>query len=469
LCVDLDGTFIKSDTLADSFFVLLRMRPLTALKAPFWLPGGKAALKAKISSIVSLDAAHLPYNRPLLNFLAEEHSRGRRIFLTTGADGKLAEEIAAHVGVFDGVIASDGRTNLTGNNKLASLHAEFAESGFDYIGNALPDLPVLQHATEAMLANPRSSLLSRVRSRGIPIVRTFNDRTAWTKALLRAIRPHQWAKNVLIFVPLLLAHTLRLPLVLNVLLAFICFSLCASASYIINDMLDMEADRRHPAKRYRPFAAGDLQATTGAAISLVFLAMAFTGAALMLPPQFSGWLALYLITTLAYSLVLKKKALVDVVLLSGLYTLRLLAGGAAAQTSVSAWLAAFSAFFFFSLALVKRFSELENLRAQGRLFASGRGYRVSDAAQLRSFGTSSAFAAVVVFALYINGDKATALYRHPERMWLIVPLLLYWISRIWLLASRQELNEDPVIFAVTDRPSLIIGFAVVVIAIFAAL
>ncbi len=468
LCVDLDGTLIKSDTLADLFFALLRTHPLQAWKAFFWFLKGKAVLKSRISSLVSLDAAHLPYNRPLLGFLAQEHSRGRRLLLATGADGRVAEQIAAHLGMFDGILASDGQTNVTGNHKLAGLRARFAESGFDYIGNARADLPLLQHAVEPMLANPRAALLAQARSKNIPITRTFMDRAPRRTAFVRAVRPYQWAKNVLVFVPLLLAHTLRLPLILNTLLAFACFSLCASASYIINDMLDMESDRRHPTKRLRPFAAGDLQASTGTAISALFLVLAFAAAGLWLPVAFSGWLAIYLVTTLAYSLALKKKALVDVIVLSGLYTLRLLAGGAAAQTTVSAWLAAFSAFFFFSLAMVKRFSELENLRTQGRVAAPGRGYRVSDASQLRSFGTASAFAAVVVFALYINGGKAIALYRHPERMWLIVPLLLFWISRIWLLAARQEMNEDPVIFAVTDRTSLLIGLAVALIAVFAA-
>lgn len=467
--MDLDGTLVKSDTLVDSLLVLLRTHPFTALRTFRWLLKGKAALKAHIGKTVALDVSHLPYNRPLLAFLEQEHSQGRRIFLATGADGQIAEKVAAYLEIFDGVLASDGRTNLTGSNKLMGLRAEFAENGFDYIGNARPDLPLLQHAIEAMLANPRAALLAQVRLRGIKISRIFNDRPPLAKTLLRAMRLHQWAKNVLVFIPLLLAHTLRLSLVLHALLAFLCFSLCASASYIINDLLDVEADRHHPVKRRRPFAAGDLQATTGAAASLLFLAAAFAGAVLLLPLAFAGWLSLYLIVTLCYSLALKRKALVDVILLSGLYTLRLLAGGAATGTSISAWLAAFSVFFFFSLALVKRFSELENLRAQGRASTPGRGYLISDAAQLRSFGTASGYAAVVVFALYINGNKITELYRHPERMWLIAPLLLFWISRVWLLASRGKMNEDPVIFAVTDRVSLLVGIAVAVIAVLAAI
>jgi 4-hydroxybenzoate polyprenyltransferase/phosphoserine phosphatase len=466
--VDLDGTLVKSDTLVDSLLVLVRTHPRSVVKTFRWVMDGKAALKAQVGRIVSLDVAHLPYNRPLLAFLEQERAKGRRIYLATGADTKLAGKIAAHLGLFDAVLASDGDKNLTGDNKLAGLRAEFGDEGFDYIGNAGPDLPLLQHAGEAMLANPHASLTGKLKSRKINIGRRFEDRASRRKAFLKAIRLHQWAKNILIFVPLLLAHSLKLPLLLNAVLAFFCFSLCASATYIVNDLLDIEADRRHPKKRLRPFAAGDLQVSTGVAIIVIFMAAAFAGT-YFLPLEFLGWLALYLVVTLSYSLALKRVVLVDVILLSGLYTVRMLAGGAATYTEISTWLAGFSVFLFFSLAMVKRFSELQNLRERGNTPSNGRGYLVADIEQLRSFGTSSAYAAVVVFSLYISGSNVTTLYRHPIRMWLIVPLMLLWISRVWLLASRGEMNEDPVIFAVTDRMSLLIGLAVIVVAIFAAL
>ena len=466
LCVDLDGTLVKSDTLVDSLLVLLRTHPASALKTFRWVLNGKAALKAQVANHVSLDVAHLPYNRPLLAWLEQERGQGRRIYLATGADARLAERIAAHLRIFDGVLASDGSTNLTGNNKLASLRAEFDGQDFDYIGNARPDLPLLEHAGAAMLANPHASLKSLVKSRKIEIHQHFEDRASRGKAFLKAIRLHQWAKNVLIFVPLLLAHSLKVPLILQAVLAFFCFSLCASATYIVNDLLDIETDRKHHRKRFRPFAAGDLPVSTGIAIILAFLAVAFLGT-LFLPIEFLGWLALYLVVTLSYSLALKKVVLVDVIILSGLYTVRMLAGGAATGTIISTWLAGFSVFLFFSLALVKRFSEMQKLRELGKAPSNGRGYLVADIEQLRSFGTSSAYAAVVVFSLYISGSNVTKLYHHPIRMWLMVPLMLLWISRVWLLASRGEMNEDPVIFAVTDRMSLLIGLAVVAVAVFA--
>jgi 4-hydroxybenzoate polyprenyltransferase/phosphoserine phosphatase len=465
LCVDLDGTLVKSDTLVDSLLLLVRGQPMQAACAPLWLRGGKAAFKARVAARVALDVEHLPWNRELLEYLAAQRAAGRRLYLVTGADASVAQRVADHLGLFEDVLASDGATNRTGGNKLAGLRERFAE-GFDYIGNARPDGPVLAGCGEAMVANPTRPLRAMMRSGRVPVARRFDDRAGWGKSLMRAIRLHQWAKNVLIFVPLLLAHVLRLPTLLNAGLAFLCFSLCASATYIFNDLLDIEADRRHAKKRLRPFAAGDLSVATGFAIATVFLAAAFTGAA-FLPRGYLGWLLAYLATTLAYSLRMKQVAVVDVLLLSGLYTLRLLAGAAAVDVRISRWFAAFSVFLFLSLAIVKRFSEMGNLQKQGESPANGRGYLAVDAEQLRSFGTMSGIAAVIIFTLYINAEETLALYRHPGRMWLIVPLLLWWIFRVWLLAGRGELDEDPVIFAVTDRMSLLIGLCIAVVAVLA--
>ncbi|MGC2640018.1 MAG: UbiA family prenyltransferase [Acidobacteriaceae bacterium] len=468
LCVDLDGTLVKSDTLMDSLLVLARTQPLALLQLPQWLLRGKAAVKAEVGARVTLDVRHLPYNRALLEYLEMQHGEGRSLYLTTGADRALAERIAGHVGIFDGVLASDGRTNLTAGNKLDGLRQTFGEEGYDYIGNGAPDLPLLQHAHVAMTANPAPGLASRLRGRGVTVERVFEERSSLARATLKALRPHQWAKNILIFLPLLLAHVLRLQLVIQAVLAFASFSLCASATYIINDLLDIEADRRHPRKRLRPFAAGDLQVTTGVAIAAIFLGMAIALAVLLLPGEFLAWLLVYLVTTLSYSLYLKRIVLADVILLSGLYVLRMLAGAAATGVPISPWLGAFSLFLFLSLAMVKRFSELQNTRARGQVLANGRGYLLGDIEQLRSFGTASAYASVVVFSFYIGAHDVTALYRHSVRLWLITPLMILWLSRVWLLASRGELDEDPVIFAVTDRISLLIGLAVVAIAALAA-
>lgn len=469
LCVDLDGTLVKCDTLLDSLLVLTRTQPLALLRLPLWLLRGKAAVKAEVGKRVSLDVHHLPYNRKLIEYLESEKGEGRRVYLTTGADQSLAQRIADHLGFFDGVLASDGQTNLTATNKLDGLRQAFGDEGYDYIGNARPDLPLLVRASSAMIANPVPGLRSKLRFLGIPVAREFEERNAWSKAFLKAIRPHQWAKNVLIFVPVLLAHSLQWPLLLAALLAFISFSLCASGTYIINDLLDIEADRRHMRKKLRPFASGDLSVRTGVLLCMALLALSWALAGLFLYQGFLFWLAIYLVTTLSYSLYFKRMVLVDVILLSGLYTLRLLAGSAATGVPISPWLGALSLFLFLSLAIVKRFSELQNIRARGQTLANGRGYLLADIEQMRSFGTACAIGSVVVFAFYIYGNDVTRLYHHPSRLWLMIPLMAWWMMRVWLLASRGELDEDPVIFAVTDRLSLLIGAAVAAIAVLAAI
>jgi 4-hydroxybenzoate polyprenyltransferase len=468
LCVDLDGTLVKSDTLVDSLLVMVRTHPLELVKVPGWIAQGKATLKAQVAERVSLDVAHLPYNKPLVAFLEKEHGQGRRLYLATGADTSLAVRVAQHTALFDGVLASDGKTNLTGSNKLESFQKHFPGSGFDYIGNARPDIPLLAAANKAMVANPDGALSSAARAGRFKVAQRFDDRAPWTRTLRKALRLHQWAKNALIFLPLILAHSLALPRVTEAVVAFLCFSLCASATYILNDLLDIEADRRHPRKRYRPFASGDLSAKTGVLIAGGFL-VASLAAALALPVGFLVYLLLYLLTTLSYSFYFKRIVLIDVLLLSGLYTIRLLAGAAAARVPISPWLAGFSIFLFLSLAMVKRFSEMQNLRTAGAVPSNGRGYLISDIEQLRAFGTSAAYAAVVVFSFYISSLAGTKLYLHAQRLWLITPLMIFWLSRVWLLASRGEMDEDPVIFAVTDKPSLVIGIAVAAIAVFAVI
>jgi 4-hydroxybenzoate polyprenyltransferase len=467
LCVDLDGTLVKSDTLHDSLLVLLHTQPFRALRLPKEVLRGKAAFKAFVSCNIELDVAHLPYNCALLEYLREEAANGRPIYLATGGDTRLAERVAQHLGIFTGVLGSDGRTNLTGKNKLARLRAEFDSADFGYIGNATSDLSLLVHSTEPMLANPSAGLRRKLKKHGVQPARLFEERDSKVNSIIRALRVHQWAKNVLIFVPLLLSHQLHTPRLIAAVLAFACFCVSASATYILNDLLDIEADRRHVRKHRRPFASGDLSAAQGVAIALLLLLVGLAGAT-TLPAAYYGWLLLYLAVTIAYSSYLKRVALVDVLVLSGLYTLRLLAGAAATATPISQWLAGFAVFLFLSLGFVKRFAELESLRIRDQQPHNGRSYLITDLPQLRSFGTTSAYAAVVIFAIYIGGTDVMALYAHPSRLWMVAPFMLLWLSRIWLLASRGELNEDPVIFAMTDRVSLLIGFAVAAI-VFAAI
>lgn len=462
LCVDLDGTLVKSDTLVDSLLVLARTRPLLLLRLPGTLLRGKAGFKAFITSHVELDVAHLPYNRKLLHFLQQERARGRQLCLATGADVRLAKRVAHHLGIFSAVLGSDGETNLTGQKKLAILENQFGKNGFAYIGNGTADLPLLSSASETMLANPSTALRSSIRKLRIAPSRVFEERANSLRSLLNAVRPHQWAKNLLILLPPLLAHDRSLSILAKAFLAFFCFCCTASATYLVNDLFDIEADRRSTIKRLRPFASGDLAPATGLIAATALLIVSF-GVTRALPVEFLFWLGFYVASTLAYSLYLKRIALVDVLVLSALYTLRLLAGGAATRTPISDWLAGFAIFLFFSLAIVKRFAELENIRLTGTQVKNGRGYLMSDIEQLRSFGTASAFAAVVVFANYISSQDVMKLYHHPRNLWLIVPFMIFWLCRVWLLASRGELDEDPVAFALTDVPSLVIGTVVFLI------
>ncbi len=466
LCVDLDGTLTKVDTLYDSLMLLLRKNPRAVVHLPGWLAGGKANLKSHLTRAVALDVTRLPYNQALLEYLHGQRELGRPIYLATGADRELAEKVAIHLGIFDGVLASDGASNLTGRTKLAKFRQFFNNSDFDYVGNARPDLELLAASVAPMVANPSIALLGSLRSRDIKVEHCFTDRAPFWPSVIRAIRVHQWAKNVLICLPFILGHKWNLDVARLALLAFFCFSFCASGTYLVNDLLDMEADRHHLKKRMRPFAAGDLPVLGGLAMSGLLILLSAT-CLLFLPVAFTAWLAAYFVSTLAYSFYLKRMVLLDVLALSGLYTLRLLAGGAATSTPISHWLSGFSIFLFLSLAIVKRFAELQNSLEGGLSPKNGRGYQLSDLEQMRSFGTASAFASVVVFANYISGFDVIALYHQPRLLWLVMPLLILWLCRVWLLASRGELNEDPVVFALTDRMSLFIGAAVAVIALLA--
>jgi 4-hydroxybenzoate polyprenyltransferase len=474
LCVDLDGTLVKSDTLLDTVLVVARQKPLELRHVPGWIAQGRAAFKRHLTDLVTLDVEHLPYNRPLLEYLRQEHGQGRAIYLATAADKKLAERVAAYLGIFAGVLASEGGTsggvNLAGGNKLAAMREKFGDE-FCYIGNAKPDGALLAACVSPMMANPDRALLAGMKRTGTVAVARFDDRVAAVRSWLKAIRLHQWAKNALIFVPLLLAHKWNLRTFGAAITAFLSFGMCASATYIVNDLLDLEADRRHPNKRRRPFAAGDLSAISGVAVVCLLmlgaLALALAvphifnampgSSVLARPYEFLEWLGLYTAVTLSYSLYLKRKLLLDVFVLSGLYTVRIMAGSAATGIPMSPWLAGFGVFFFLSLAFVKRFSELEGLRERGGSVTNGRGYFVSDLEQLRALGTGAAYAAVVVLTLYINNPETNVLYQHPVRLWMVVPVLLLWLSQVWMLASRGDMHDDPVVFAITDKRSLLLG------------
>ncbi len=456
LVLDLDGTLVSGDTLVEAALRLLAANPLAFLGT---LTADRARLKQRMARAVTLNPASLVYNQAVLDLAHSARGEGRPVFLATAADDGIAQAVAAHVGLFDGVLASDGHTNLKGQVKAAALVARFGAHGFDYAGDAAADLPVWAQARRGFVVAPAARLLARARAVCADATAIGAVVSGRPRLVSRAMRLHQWAKNLLVFVPLFAAHQARgLPL-LQACLGFVAFSLCASSVYLLNDLLDLPHDRLHPTKRRRPFASGALPLAWGPALMAVLLGATLLAAA-ALPLAFLGMLAAYYASTLAYSFVLKRRAVWDVIALAGLYTLRIFAGAAATGIPISPWLLAFSLFLFFCLAVVKRLTELTlYVRAGGEAALSGRGYRAEDLDMLRSMAASSGYMSVLVLALYINSADVLPLYGHPSALWTLCPILLFWISRVLMLSNRGEMNDDPVVFALRDRVSLLAGAA----------
>jgi len=456
LCVDLDGTLIRSDALMESVLLLVKTQFWTIFLMPFWLLRGHAAFKGEVAKRVTLNASTLPYQTDLFNFLRAQHESGRTLVLATASHTKIAHLISAHLGIFTQVLAT-ADVNLSGRAKRDRLVECFGRNGFDYAGNSRADLHVWAASRETIVVNAGKRLLGKA-SAQYNVSHVFEDRHPTISTYARALRTHQWIKNILVFVPMLGSHQLANPHIWAAgIVAFISFSLCASSVYLLNDLLDLPSDREHPRKRNRPFAAGDLPISHGLLLIPVLLLAAFGIAATLLPAVFLAALAVYYVVTLSYSLGLKAIVLLDALMLSGLYTMRIIGGVAATGIPPTFWLLVFSIFLFFSLALVKRYSELLTLRQRGQLTAHGRGYQVEDLTVLLAFGITSGFLAVLVSAFYINSPNIEILYRHPELLWPIGPLLLYWVSRIWLIAHRGGMHDDPIVFAATDRGSWVIA------------
>lgn len=458
LAVDLDGTLIRSDTLHEAALRAFRERPLALLLMPFWLMRGKAFLKQKLAALSRLDPATLPYNPHLLDWLKTQRAHGRKLVLCTAADVSIANAISEHLGIFDEVLASDGHTNLAGASKADALQKRFGAGGFDYAGNADVDLQIWRFARKAVVVNA-SGAVTRKAQQLVDIDQTFAAESAGWQVWWRALRVHQWMKNLLLLMAPLAAHMIPdADQAMRFVDAFISFSLCASAVYIANDLLDLDSDRLHPRKKARPFAAGHLPVSVGVLLSPVLLLAALL-CAWPVGPAFTGWLALYFVLTCAYSIALKRLVIIDCLVLAMLYSLRIIAGAAAAGISLSFWLLAFSAFLFLSLAFVKRYAELDLQTKSGSERAHGRGYLTTDAPLVQALGVMSGFSSVVVLALYLNSDAVIRLYRSPELIWFAVPVLLFWISWIWMKAHRGEMHDDPLVFAVRDRVSLSAGVA----------
>ena len=456
LVVDLDGTLILGDLLHESALKLARLQPLAALLIPLWLLRGKAAMKDEIAQRVQVDAATLPYSEDLLAWLREQKLAGRRLVLCTASNQRYASQVAAHLGLFDEVIASDKQTNVSAGRKAEILAQRFGDQGFDYAGNSGDDLPVWARARQAIVANAPRRLAGVARER-FNISAEFAAPNASVRTWLRALRLHQWLKNLLVLLPLAAAFQLGdSQLLLQAAVAFFAFGFCASSVYVLNDLMDLDSDRAHPRKRLRPFAAGVLSPVAGLLVAGMLLAAA-AGLAVVSRPAFQAALAGYFALTLAYTFFLKRKVIVDCLALGTLYTLRIVAGWCAVGLPASFWLLAFSLFLFLSLAFVKRFSELQVVVKLGRSDAAGRGYLASDLPLIQTMGVAAGFGSAMLLALYINGDTAMRHYSHPEALWLLVPIQLYWVSRMWMQAQRGNMHDDPVVFAVRDPISLACG------------
>jgi 4-hydroxybenzoate polyprenyltransferase/phosphoserine phosphatase len=456
LVVDLDGTLIHTDMLHECAVRVARDRPVHALSIPFWLCKGKAALKEHLAACTDIDAGTLPYNEGLLDWLRAQHGAGRNLVLCTASDRSIAQRVAQHLGIFDEVIASDGIANLSGRRKADRLEALFGRGGFDYVGNSNADLAVWARARRAVVVNASGSLTRQARA-VCQVEHVFAPGACGLNAWRRVFRVHQWLKNLLLVIPLMAAHELfDLGAWQSLALAFVSFSLCASSVYIVNDLLDLESDRRHPRKKSRPFASGVVPVWIGVALAPLLLATSL-GLGDLVGGQFLPWLLCYAVLTSAYSWLIKRIVLVDCLTLAVLYTLRIVAGAAAVGQALSFWLLAFSVFLFLSLAFVKRYAELEVQQLAGEDNVHGRGYHAADAPLVRSMGTTAGYASALVLALYLNSEAVLKLYRAPQLVWGTVPLLLFWISHMWMQAHRGRMNDDPLVFAVKDPASLVTG------------
>ena len=462
IIVDLDGTLVKTDTLLECLLLLLKQRCWYLLLLPLWLLKGKAYFKQQIVNVIDFDAKDFVYNQDVLTYIKDCRSAGHHIYLATGADELIANRVSGFIKCFDGIFASDGHINLTGSKKRQLLQQHFP-NGFEYLGNSTVDLAVWAQSERATVVSPSEKLLHQAAKR---CANTHHIQTQKPTLLTyaKAIRVHQWVKNALLLVPLFTAHMwLSAQAWQMAVLGFFAFSLAASSVYLLNDLLDLAADRQHSSKSKRPFAAGTIPLAHGIMMMPCFLLMAY-GLAMFSNLNFMVALTVYYLITLFYSFYLKQIVMLDTVVLAALYTMRIIAGTVLVSANFSFWLLSFSMFIFLSLALLKRYIELVDMQKDGKHAVLGRGYYASDASMVASLGAASGYIAVLVMALYVHSPEVRILYQSPALLWLICPILLFWVSRIWLLAHRGSMHDDPIVFAVKDRLSLAVG--VVIAAIF---
>ncbi|MEM5471084.1 UbiA family prenyltransferase [Hoeflea sp. AS60] len=456
LCIDLDGTLIATDTLWEGLVSVLIRRPWLIFAVVSWILAGKAVLKREVAARYQSKGGDWPYRAEVIDRIKLAREAGQPVWLVTGAAESTAKAIADHLGLFDRVLHSSDTENLTSRCKRERLISLCGDGGFDYAGNSHDDVAVFDAARRAIIVAPDRAATrwgARHGAEVLPLARIS------PLAILKSIRVHQWLKNILIAVPLVLNHEYaNLNLVVAAMAAFFSFSFLASAVYIINDISDLANDRQHPRKRLRPLASGAVSIPV-ISVTAAALLLASIGLASLLPPMFWAVLALYSVITTVYTFVLKRKLLVDVFTLAGLYTVRIIAGAAATGVDLSFWLLAFSIFFFLSLALVKRYVELDELAEDSDTRLKGRSYVGSDKDMIGQAGIASAFSAAMVLALYVDSKEVASMYSQPALLWPLCPLILYLLLRIWILARRSQMHEDPVVFIMRDWRSQVTTFA----------
>ena len=468
LVVDLDGTLIKTDLLWEAINSLVLRNPLNLLKIIRWALLGKSYLKFKIASQEPIKIDSLPFNNNLIKYLKLKKAEGRLVVLCTGSDQRWANLVANHLDVFDASYGSSQSRNLCGENKKLFLISLYGEFGYDYIGNSIADIEPWSKASTKFLIGQHKKILQKLQALdnfgGCFEIENRNKLIS----IIALGRPIQWSKNLLIFIPLFGAHLYASWGLLSlVITAFLIFNMATWGIYALNDLFDINEDRLHPIKKGRPIASGALSIPAAWTALPVLIMSPLFFAFHLLPFEFFLCLLAYMIVASLYSRFIKKIVLFDVFTLSFLYIIRIISGAYAIDIDVSFWLLTFSFFFFLNLALLKRSSELKmTLRISKRQLIPGRGYIPNDILIISCMGIASGYISSLVLALYIQDPQIVQLYTSPRVLWLCSPLLLLWISRIWLLAIRSNglLTADPVSFTVSDRISLITG--IIFIAIF---
>lgn len=459
LAVDLDQTLLRNDMLHETFWsavardwrVLFRVLPR--------LGKDRAMLKEYLAEVSEVDVATLPYSRAVIELIEGHRASGGRTALVTASDARIAQRIADHLGLFDEVQGSHEGINLKAERKAEALNRLYGMGGYIYVGDSSADLVIWPDAVGAVTVNAARKVTAQDDALDLPCEH-MEEARAQIRDYLKAMRPHQWLKNLLVFLPMVMitAQAFTVENLIAATGAFVAFSLVASSVYLLNDLMDLAADRAHPRKRNRPLAAGRIPIAHGTALAIGLLSVGLILSALV-GPLFLLVILAYYAVTLAYSLNLKRRTVLDICVLAGLYTIRIIAGGAATGITLSVWLMAFSIFLFFSLAAVKRLAELVDNRDSGRANLTGRGYVVDDIPMVQSMAVGAGYVSVLVMALYVNAPVTVANYSTPEALWGICCVLLYWISRTIFLAHRGFMEDDPVIYAVKDRISLIcLGF-----------